>query len=52
MKFKTLNIPLELIEAQQDQKLVIFSGAGVSMGPPSNLPSFWSLAEGIARGKP
>lgn len=30
-------------------KLVVFAGAGVSMGPPSNLDSFWKLAEKISR---
>lgn len=34
----------------KDGKLVVFAGAGVSMGPPSSLDSFWKLAEKIARG--
>lgn len=30
-----------------NQKFVIFSGAGISMGPPSSLPNWWSLNEWI-----
>lgn len=45
-----VDFPAELLEAAQNNKLVVFAGAGVSMGPPANLPSFWSLALAIARG--
>lgn len=38
-----------IIDAIKDGKLVVFAGAGVSMGPPSNLDSFWKLAEKIAQ---
>lgn len=38
-----------IFDSIKDGKLVIFAGAGVSMGPPSNLDSFWTLAEKIAR---
>ncbi|TKR30188.1 DUF4020 domain-containing protein [Luteimonas gilva] len=38
-----------ILDAIKDGKLVVFAGAGVSMGPPSNLDSFWKLAEKIAR---
>lgn len=37
-----------ILDAIKDGKLVVFAGAGVSMGPPSNLDSFWRLAEKIA----
>lgn len=39
-----------LLDAIRDDRLVVFAGAGVSMGPPSNLASFWDLANGIAQG--
>lgn len=38
-----------VLDALKDDKLVVFAGAGVSMGPPSNLDGFWRLAEKIAR---
>lgn len=38
-----------ILDAIKDSKLVVFAGAGVSMGPPSNLDNFWTLAEKIAR---
>ncbi|MDR9829789.1 DUF4020 domain-containing protein [Vibrio sp. FNV 38] len=44
-----VNFPPKLVEAAEQGKLVVFAGAGVSMGEPSNLPSFWKLAEDIAR---
>lgn len=37
-----------IINALRDNSLVIFAGAGVSMGAPSNLPSFEKLASSIA----
>ncbi|HEX6703207.1 MAG TPA: DUF4020 domain-containing protein [Albitalea sp.] len=39
-----------IFDALRDDKLVIFAGAGVSMGPPSNLASFWKLTCDIALG--
>lgn len=38
-----------ILDAIKDGKLVVFAGAGVSMGPPSNLDNFWKLSEKIAR---
>lgn len=35
-------------EALRDNTLVVFAGAGVSMGPPSNYPSFDGLAQEVA----
>jgi hypothetical protein len=43
-----VDLPQELVTAQRDGHLVIFAGAGVSMGPPSNLPAFDALATDIA----
>ncbi|WP_155768406.1 SIR2 family protein [Mycobacterium colombiense] len=45
--FGEVEIPDELVEAQQKGELVLFVGAGASIGAPSNLPSFWRLAETI-----
>lgn len=39
-----------ILDALRDDKLVVFAGAGVSMGPPSNLASFWKLTCDIAQG--
>src|SRR5262245_27273879 len=47
---REVNIPEELIAAHQDGRLVIFAGAGVSMGPPADLPGFDRLADMIAQG--
>lgn len=37
-----------ILDAIKESRLVVFAGAGVSMGPPSNLDNFWKLAEKIA----
>lgn len=39
-----------ILDALRDDRLVVFAGAGVSMGPPSNLASFWKLSGDIAQG--
>lgn len=52
MYFEPIEIPDELLEAQEQGRLVIFAGAGVSMGEPSNLPSFEQLAAKIAGSHP
>lgn len=39
-----------ILDALRDEQLVVFAGAGVSMGPPSNLAGFWELACDIAQG--
>ena len=43
--------PEPLIDALNEDRLVVFAGAGVSMGEPSNLPDFEGLADQIARGQ-
>ncbi|MGH2614366.1 MAG: SIR2 family protein, partial [Thermomicrobiales bacterium] len=43
-----VNLPAELLEAHADGLLVLFVGAGASMGDPSNLPSFRELARQLA----
>jgi len=45
---RDVEIPDELIAAQRNGRLVLFAGAGVSIGSPSNLPSFTDLADQIA----
>lgn len=47
---RDVDLPQALVTAQREGRLVIFAGAGVSMGPPSNLPSFEALADAIAGG--
>ena len=39
-----------ILDALRDGRLIVFAGAGVSMGPPSNLASFWKLTCDIAQG--
>jgi len=48
MWFANVDIPEEVVAAHRDGKLVLFVGAGASMGPPSSLPDFASLAKRIA----
>jgi len=50
MKIAGIQFPDTLIDALRDKKLVVFAGAGVSMGEPANLPSFSELSSLIARG--
>ncbi|MGH9199000.1 MAG: SIR2 family protein, partial [Acidimicrobiia bacterium] len=45
-----VDLPQALLTAQRDGRLVVFAGAGVSMGPPSNLPGFEQLAHAVAGG--
>ncbi|KYH32461.1 SIR2 family protein [Neomoorella mulderi] len=47
MWIKSVDLPEELIKAQEDGKLVIFAGAGVSRGSPSGLPDFEGLVRGV-----
>ncbi|KAB8198398.1 DUF4020 domain-containing protein [Lysobacter maris] len=49
LRLGNLDFDDRILDAITDSKLVVFAGAGVSMGPPSNLDSFWRLAEKIAR---
>lgn len=43
-----VEIPQPVVDAHADGDLVFFVGAGASMGPPSNLPSFEGLAKAMA----
>jgi hypothetical protein len=39
-----VDLPESLLDAKKNNKLLIFAGAGISAGPPSNLPIFKDLA--------
>lgn len=50
MKIGAIQFPESILAAIRDGRLVVFAGAGVSMGEPANLPSFGTLAEMVASG--
>ena len=50
MKIAGVDFPDPLLNALRDGRLVVFAGAGVSMGPPAGLPGFRRLAEQVAKG--
>ena len=50
MKIAEIDFPDLLLDALRDGKLVVFAGAGVSMGEPACLPDFEGLADRIAAG--
>ena len=50
MKISDIDFPRPLLDALRDGELVVFAGAGVSMGDPANLPNFRKLAEAVAQG--
>lgn len=50
MRLAGVDFPRGLTEAPERGDLVVFAGAGVSMGPPANLPNFEGLAAAIAVG--
>lgn len=50
MKIANIDFPKPLLNALRDGELVVFAGAGVSMGEPACLPSFEALANRIAKG--
>ena len=50
MRIADIDFPKELTDALRDNTLVVFAGAGVSMGPPACLPNFDGLAQEVARG--
>src|SRR5687768_3290819 len=47
---KEVDLPETLVSAHRAGRLVIFAGAGISMGAPSNLPDFARLADLISGG--
>lgn len=50
MRLAGVDFPRRLTDALRSDKLVVFAGAGVSMGAPANLPNFEDLATAIAAG--
>ena len=48
MKISGLDFPNSLLEAIRRRDLVVFAGAGVSMGEPASLPDFKNLAKSIS----
>ena len=50
MRFGSVEIPEAFLEALQNNKLVVFAGAGVSKGELANYPDFGELAEKINGG--
>ena len=50
MKISGIDFPKQLLDAQKDNQLVVFAGAGVSNPEPAGLPLFRPLAEEVARG--
>lgn len=45
-----VELPDEILDAHERGELVFFVGAGASLGNPSNLPLFDSLAKKLATG--
>ncbi len=50
MRIVGIDFPEPLVAALREGRLVIFAGAGVSMGEPARLPNFDDLAKQIAHG--
>ena len=50
MRIAEVDFPQQLIESLTSGNLVVFAGAGVSMGKPANLPSFRQLVKEVATG--
>ncbi len=50
MKISAIDFPRKLLNALREDKLVVFAGAGVSMGEPARLPKFRELAKAVAQG--
>lgn len=47
----SVDLPDSLLESMEAGKLVVFAGAGVSMGAPANLPNFRGLVAEIGKEK-
>ena len=50
MRISGVDFPIDLLKALRDGELVVFAGAGVSIGPPACLPNFRRLANEVASG--
>lgn len=49
MHFGELNVPDALVDALREDRLVLFAGAGVSVGAPSSLPGFEGLIKKLEK---
>ena len=49
VKLSGVDFPPSLLNALRDGRLVVFAGAGVSMGEPARLPNFSELCQEIAQ---
>jgi hypothetical protein len=50
MRIGGLDFPEEFLTPLRSGRLIVFAGAGVSMGPPANLPSFAQLTRLVSDG--
>ena len=50
MKISGIDFPKSLLNAQRNNQLVVFCGAGVSIPQPAGLPTFRQLAKAVALG--
>ena len=50
MRIGGVDFPEPLLNALRERQLVVFAGAGVSIGPPANMPGFRELAHQVAEG--
>lgn len=50
MKIEEIDFPQKLLDAVNDNQLVVFAGAGVSIPKPAGLPTFRKLAVMVAQG--
>ena len=48
MYLNNIDFPNQILDAVQDNKLVVFAGAGASVDKPTSLPNFANLAKEIA----
>ena len=51
MRIAGVDFPQTVLDAFEEGKLVVFAGAGVSMGSPAGLPDFSQLANQVASGR-
>ena len=49
MVINTIDFPNEIIRALNEDSLVVFAGAGISMNEPTKLPDFNGLVENIGK---
>ena len=45
-----IEYPNQILDAKKNNSLVVFAGAGASMGKPTNLPDFKKMCDQIAEG--